>query len=308
MLETNLMVDEPNEKIGAKDFLSIIVPVYNEEKKIKSVLLNLKQIATRLPIECEIIVIDDGSTDKSTEIINNIDGIRMIGHVKNKGYGSSLKTGIKNAHGNLIAIIDGDGSYPVEMIVDLVSHTKDYDMVVGARSMNSKNIPLIRKPAKWCLGKLANYLAEYEIPDLNSGLRVFKKDAALKFFHIYPSGFSFTTTITLAMHCYGYEVKYIPIEYGKREGKSKIRPIKDTFNFLQLIWRTVMYFNPLKVFLPMTIFMFLFFFISLLFDTFILHDLTEKTVILFGAFSEILAIGLVADLIDKRNPLFKHIE
>ena len=124
---------------------------------------------------------------------------------------------------------------------------------------------------------------------------------------MYPSGFSFTTTITLAMHCNDYEVKYVPIVYGKREGKSKIKPIKDTLNFIQLIWRTVMYFNPLKIFLPVSILVFICFLISFSYDLFILEDFTEKTLIFFLAFIQVTIIGLLADLIDKRSP-FKHFE
>lgn len=287
------------------NFISVVIPVYNEEKCIEDIVIELKKILRESNTDYELIIVDDGSTDKSAEIIERLDGIKFIRHSRNIGYGGALKTGIKKAKGNIIAITDADGTYPSEMIPELIKHVDEFDMVVGARAKDSKNISLLRKPAKWVLGKLANYLSETDIPDLNSGLRVFKKDVAIRFYHIFPPGFSFTTTITLAMHCNDYDVKYIPIEYGKREGKSKIRPIKDTLNFVQLIWRTVMYFNPLKIFLPLAAFLFFGFIVSLSFDIFVLDNLTDKTIISFLAFIQIIALGLLADLIDKRNPFGK---
>jgi glycosyltransferase involved in cell wall biosynthesis len=280
---------------------SIIVPVYNEEKAIENVIANIKLVLTQLDIKYEILVVDDGSTDQSSQIIKNIDGIKYIRHSKNTGYGSALKSGIRHASGSLIIITDGDGTYPNHLIPQLIQAASENDMVVGARSLNDHNIPLIRKPAKWVLGKLANYLAETMIPDLNSGLRVFRRDVALRFYKIFPSGFSFTTTITLAMHCNGYNVKYVPIEYNKRHGQSKIRPIHDTLNFIQLILRTVMYFNPLKIFLPIATVVFVAFVLSASVDIFVFFDMTEKTLILFLAFVQITILGLLADLIDKRN-------
>ncbi len=286
----------------SENFISVIIPVFNEERAIERVVKKLQDILSTSNLSYEIILVDDGSTDHSAEVIGRIDGIKFIKHSTNIGYGGALKTGIKKSKGNIIIITDGDGTYPNERIPELVKYFDEYDMVVGSRALNSKNIALSRKPMKWFLGKLANYLSGTNIPDLNSGLRAFKKDIALQFFHMYPSGFSFTTTITLAMHCFGHNVKYIPIEYGKREGKSKISPIKDTINFIQLIWRTVMYFNPMKIFLPIIFLTFIGFLLSLAFDIFMLDDLTDKTVILFLAFIQIMVVGLLADLIDKRNP------
>ncbi|MFQ5902165.1 MAG: glycosyltransferase family 2 protein [Candidatus Binatia bacterium] len=282
--------------------ISVVVPVYNEEKSVKSVIKDLQGVLETSGVNCELIVVDDGSTDRSAQILEEIEGIRYLRHEKNIGYGGALKTGIKNAKGEFIVITDADGTYPTEVIPELLNALDGYDMVVGARAGNDRNVPLIRRPVKWILGKLANYLSETDIPDLNSGFRAFKKDIVVRFYKMLPSGFSFTTTITLAMHCDGYRVKYIPIQYHKRQGKSKIRPIKDTINFIQLIWRTIMYFNPVKVFLPIAGVVFLGFMISALVDILISSNLTDKTVILFLAFIQISVIGLLADLIDKRSP------
>ena len=155
--------------------VTVIIPVFNEEKCIEEIIIKLREILINSNLNYEIIVVDDGSTDKSAEIIKCIDGIKFIKHTRNIGYGGALKTGIKKAKGDYIVITDGDGTYPNEMIPELVKYLDENDMVVGARAKDSENIATIRKPMKWALGKLANYLAETEIPDLNSGLRVFKK-------------------------------------------------------------------------------------------------------------------------------------
>ena len=175
-------------------------------------------------------------------------------------------------------------------------------MVVGARTGRNVQIPMIRRPAKWVLNRLAEHLAETRIPDLNSGLRLFRRAEALAMFNILPSGFSFTTTITLAMLTTDRQVRYIPIDYLKRTGRSKIRPIQDTLNFLQLILRTVLYFNPLRVFLPVALFFLFASLAVLIYSALALEKILDTTVvILFVAFVQMLSIGMLADIIDKRN-------
>ncbi|HET9481566.1 MAG TPA: glycosyltransferase family 2 protein, partial [Candidatus Polarisedimenticolia bacterium] len=174
------------------------------------------------------------------------------------------------------------------------------DMVVAARTGESVAIPFFRRLAKGILRRLAIYLSESEIPDLNSGLRIFRRDAAIGYFPILPSGFSFTTTITLAMLCNEGAVAYVPINYSKRTGRSKIRPIRDTSNFLILIMRTILYFNPLKIFLPVSLGIGSLCAVSLAYDLFILKDLTEKSLILLFGALQMMAIGVLADMITKR--------
>jgi glycosyltransferase involved in cell wall biosynthesis len=159
---------------------------------------------------------------------------------------------MRQAKFNLIAILDADGTYPPEELPKLIELVQDADMVVGARVKPNAAIPLLRRFPKWLLGKWANYLADRKIPDLNSGLRVFRKNIAARYEGLFPNGFSFTTTITLALECHGYIVKYHPISYAKRVGNSKIRPIQDTINFFSLVLRIVMYFKPLKIFIPLS--------------------------------------------------------
>jgi len=282
------------------DGISIIVPAYNEEKSIQKVIKDINISMKNTSFKYEIIVIDDCSEDK-TKIIAKKTGVKVIEHLNNRGYGASLKTGFFEAAYDWGIIIDADGSYPAEMIPELLKYVPKHKMVVGARKGEDVNIPLIRRPAKSILGLLAKYLTEEEIPDLNSGLRVIHKDIVEKNLKIIPNEFSFTTTLTLVALSSGIPIKYIPINYYMRTGKSKIRPFKDTLDFFSLIIRTILFFNPLKIFIPLSLMLFLSSFLVLVFSYLFspkVMDLT--TVILFVAGIQTLSIGLLADLIDRK--------
>lgn len=276
---------------------TIVVPAYNEEQGIGPVLEELRALGP----EFEVIVVDDGSTDGTAAAVEKA-GVQVVRHRANRGYGASLKTGIRAARSETIVITDADGTYPNERIPELVRTMADFDMVVGARTGATVQIPLVRRPAKWALNRLANYLSETNIPDLNSGLRVFRRDEVSKFFDILPSGFSFTTTITLAYHVNDRFVTYVPIDYHHRQGSSKIRPIQDTLNFLALIVRTILYFRPLKIFLPLAGTLFLAALAVLFYSWYFTPKVMDASVsiILMSSF-QMAAIGLLADLIDKRS-------
>ena len=277
---------------------SIIVPVFNEEGVVEKVMADIKKYINQ---ECEIIVVNDGSTDRTKDLLERIPDIKVISYSKNCGYGAALKSGIRKSQGEYILIIDADGSYPVKSIPELISQIGDYDMVVGARTKPQNQIPISRKPTKYLLNKLANYLTGTKIPDLNSGLRIIKKKLINQFFRFLPDGFSFTTTITLALLTNGYQVKYIPIDYYKREGKSKIRPVRDTMNFLQLIIKTVLYFNPLKIFIPLGLILLLSGLLVFIYSYLFAPKIMDVTiVILFVSAIQVMAIGMIADLIIKR--------
>lgn len=285
--------------------VSVIIPAYNEELGIASVLeellATLESFSFAFPVE--VIVVNDGSQDKTKEKVAPFlgDSLRLIEHERNKGYGAALKTGINHAKHPWILITDADGTYPNSFIPDLVAHRETNEMVVGARIGEESHIPLIRRPPKWVLRKLASFLSQRDIPDLNSGLRLMRKELVKKFFKILPDGFSFTTTITLAMLSSGYRVHYVTIDYHKRKGKSKIRPIADTLNFVKLILRTSMYFDPLRVFVPVAM---LFFVASLSvgFGSWLwlgrLMDVT--TVVLFVTGVQMMALGMLADTLNRR--------
>ena len=283
--------------------VSIIIPVYNEEKGVLRTIEQIQNVLKTEKISGEIIAINDGSTDSSIEILRKIEGIDVLSHEENRGYGAALKTGIRRAKNENVVIIDADGSYPSEHIPELLKEADNYDMVVGARIGKNAKIPLARKPAKWVLNKLANYLAKFEIPDLNSGLRLMKKSIVMDFFKILPSQFSFTTTITLAMITNDYNTKFVPISYNNRIGRSKIRPFRDTVLFFFLTIRIILYFKPLRFFGPLSVFFCGLSIMKMFYDlvSYPIFHFAASTIILAMATFQIVILGLIADLIVSKN-------
>jgi glycosyltransferase involved in cell wall biosynthesis len=230
--------------------VSIVIPAYNEAPHVAAQIRDVANVMESTGWRYEIILVDDGSTDGTAERAAETGrGIVVLRHRRNRGYGAALKSGIAAARFDWILITDADGTYPCAAIPELLAVTAGSDMVVGARIGASVKIPLERRAAKTLLRWLASYLAGRKLPDLNSGLRVMRKDLVTRYTHLLPSGFSFTTTITLAAVCDDYHVEYVPIDYHARLGTSKIRP-RHAYDFTILILRTIVVFNPLKVFIP----------------------------------------------------------
>lgn len=278
--------------------LSVVIPVYNEEKSVAQTLNQIKEELANLKIESEIIVINDGSKDKSQEILKNINYIKLINHRVNKGYGAALKTGIKNSKYDWILIIDADGTYPVHSIPKFLEKTDKYDLITGQRDTPNSAIPFKRKHAKKFLNKFASYLAGKEIPDLNSGLRLFKKEIVLKYWGLFPDRFSFTSTLTMICLTHGYETKFIPIDYYKRQGQSSIKST-DFFNFLKLVAKLSLFFKPIKVFAPLSLFILS---IALLLVIIYFAGLTEKfldttIIILCATALQTFFFGLLAEIV-----------
>jgi len=224
--------------------VTVVIPAYNEERGITAGVQAVLQALGPAGWEHEVIVVDDGSTDATARLAEEC-GVQVMRLETNRGYGAALKAGIARAKHDWVAIIDADGTYPASELPRMLEYLPAHDMVVGARTGRDVHHPLSRRPAKWLLRKLASKLAGSEIPDLNSGLRVIRKSRVDEFAELLPSGFSFTTTITLAMISRGYPVLYLPINYHKRVGESKIRP-SHALRFAVLIVKTTRRLRRLK--------------------------------------------------------------
>ncbi len=278
--------------------ISVVIPAFNEESQIKEVITELRALLRQQGISAEVLVVDDGSTDGTARAASAA-GARVIKHRSNRGYGAALKTGIVAATHDIIAMIDADGTYPAESLPEMLAELEHADMVVGARIGQNVHIPLVRRPAKWVLKKLANYVSNARIPDLNSGLRVFRRDIAVQYFSILPDQFSFTTTITLAMHCDKYAVTYISIDYRKRHGRSKIVPW-DAGSFAILILRTAMLFRPLRVFLPVALVCLAYGLVKMVVDITRDPNISASAILALVSALLIVLIGMLGDAVATR--------
>lgn len=279
--------------------ITVLIPAYNEQDAIGEVIREVRQVLEATPHEIEVLVIDDGSTE-ATAANAAAAGARVISHRLNLGYGAALKTGLRNAVHESIVMLDGDGTYPTDAIPLLLEELLICDMAVAQRSTGKSNIPAARRPAKWLLTQTAQFLAQRHIPDLNSGLRAFRRNEALRFLSLYPSGFSFTTTITLAFLSSDLLVHYIPIQYQPRIGQSKLRPIRDTKNLFLTVIRCILFFNPLRVCLPVSAVML---FISLYLALFVRDAqgriLDGTITILVTSALQITIVGFLADILSR---------
>ncbi len=279
--------------------LCVVMPAFNEEKGIGQSIAEVREALSGLPLDFEIIVIDDGSTDGTRDAAEK-SGAKVITNEENRGYGYSLKRGITAGTSTYVAIIDADGTYPAHNIPKMLEIARSADMVVAARNSSMTNVPWVRRPAKFILNKFANFLAQRKIPDLNSGLRVIRRTSLEKFIFLLPNGFSFTTTITLCMICSDLTVKYIPIDYRRRIGKSSMKAT-DFFNFLLLVLRAIVLFNPLRVFLPVGAALFVLGAAKLAYDIIFVRNLSEGALLgILGAIM-IWTFGLLADMISRLN-------
>ncbi|MBF9033167.1 glycosyltransferase [Rhodobacterales bacterium HKCCE2091] len=276
--------------------LSVVIPAYNEENAVRETVAEVREALSGAGVEHEIIVVDDGSADQTFARALET-GARVIRNDQNLGYGASLKRGVVASQHEYVAIIDADGTYPGRYLPEMLAMCRENDMVVGDRGAAMKNVPLIRRPAKFLLNNLASFLAERKLNDLNSGLRVFRRSELVPFLPLLPQSFSFTTTITLCMSCNNKRMIYTPIEYGKRVGKSKIRPV-DFINFIILVLRVIVLFNPLRIFVPLGLVFLLLGLLKLAYDI-TQWNLSETAVFAFLMAVMVWSLGLIADMISR---------
>jgi len=282
-----------NQKNNISIPITVVIPAFNEEETIG---LTVSTIRSLYP-EYEILVVDDGSTDGTASRAEK-EGARVLRNYQNRGYGASLKRGILKARDGIIIIIDGDGQHDCRDLSRLVENMAESDMVVGRRE--AKDQVVSRKPGKWLLTAVAQYLVNQTIPDLNSGLRAFYRADALKYLHLLPNGFSFTTTITLAMMKDGREVRYLPVIVNRREGgKSQVNFFRDGSKTLLLILRVIMLFNPLKIFAPLSLILILLGGLYTIFMVIAYSNVSDTTTLFLLAGIGTLFFGLLADQISN---------
>ena len=234
------------------DELSLVIPAYNEQGAVVEVVRKCREVLARLVKKFEIIVVDDCSKDETGARAREA-GATVIRHAVNAGYGNALKTGIRAAQYAHVAICDADGSYDPADFEKLLREDESIDMVVGARTGNEFLGKGLKRVARWWQLHLVRFTVGSRIPDANSGMRVFKRTALDHFLWDLCGGFSFTTSVSVAMHSTGCLVKYVPIGYYPRTGASHVRIVRDTLRSLQILVEAIVRYNPLKGFITLTI-------------------------------------------------------
>ena len=276
--------------------MTVVVPSYNDAEGLRKVLPRL--IALCRNRGWRIIVVDDGSTDGTSEVLGQFSGeIRVIKNETNLGYGASIKRGIVVADTEWVGTFDADGQHRIEDLEKLAGEMGCCDAVIGKRE-NGSHCSLIRMPGKWILGKVANILVGRKIPDINCGLRVFRRRAMLGILRLTSDGFSFSTSSLIALMKLGYNVNLVPVTTQHRVGNSTVRQMKDGFNTILLILRLITLFDPLRIMLPFSAF---FFVVGVIYQvtSFVLlgFSLNKLTLLLWIFSITIFLVALIADQI-----------
>jgi polyisoprenyl-phosphate glycosyltransferase len=285
--------------------LSVVLPCFEEEDAVGSVVAEIREALASWPGTWEIVVVDDASRDGTVEAAEAA-RVRVVRRPENGGSGAARKTGIRAARGRWIAMLDADGTYVPSHLPELLSHLPLYDQVNGARVREAGTMRALRVPAKWAIRKLAEWISGKRIPDLNTGMKVFKKDVMERYLWVLPEGFSCVTSMTLAFLCNGHPVRYVPVEYRRRIGRSKFHPLRDSARYLATVLRMIMYFRPLRIFAPIALALGVGAVVKGWWDWQISprRSLQESDIILATASLMTLVVGLLADLIvaQRREP------
>ncbi len=231
--------------VGADIDVSIVLPVYNEAPHLPAELQRITKAMSASEYSWELIVVDDGSTDGSADRAAGHSSTRVIRNGRNRGAGAARRIGTEAARGRVVVWSDADLSYPNDRIPELVEALGDDDQIVGARTSEHGTLKWLRAPAKRAICGLASVLAHRRIADLNSGFRAFRREPALQYMPLLPEGFSCVTTMTMAFVMNGYRVRWVPIAYAPRAGRSKFRPVADTGRLLWQLIRTARSQSPL---------------------------------------------------------------
>lgn len=282
--------------------LSVVLPTYNEAGHVVAELDRIEASLRQAGIPFEIIVVDDASTDGTPELVARWGRARLIRLDRNRGAGTARKVGTRVARGRYVAWTDVDLTYPNERFPDFVAELEatGADQVVGARTSEEGTVKFLRTPAKWFVRRLAAYLVRQPIPDLNSGMRVFRREVAERYLDLLPPGFSCVSTLSLSFLANDHAVRYLPIEYRPRAGRSKFHPVRDTYLYVLQVLRMVTYFEPLRIFGPLALGLLALATGKLVYDL-VAHPFRVAgiTLLVFVAAFNMLALGLLADLSSK---------
>lgn len=286
--------------------VSVVIPVYNEKEAVRQCILDIKNRMDALPYKYEMIVVNDGSTDGSMDEISDLD-VKIISFSHHRGGGVARVKGMFDANGDVILQTDADGTYPVDNIGEMLKMMETADMVIGARKKEAaESFYFLRVFMKWLAKSIAEILVERKIPDLNSGLRVYKKSIALRYSYLYPRGHSIMSTMTLAFMSEGYRVEFVPIDYRKRIGKSKVHIFSDTYNHFMLIISTLVFFNPLRVLMPIPLLMIAFAIVFTVRDIFRL-GLGPLTILLWVLSAMIIMLAIISEQIMRLARYFAYL-
>ena len=291
--------------VQTKPYVTIVLPCYNEQDHVLAEIERITVAMDASGYSYELVAIDDKSTDgtlaRLREAAASYPKLRVVAFRRNGGSGTARRIGTNDARGEIVVWTDADMTYPNERIPELVAYLDDNpgtDQVVGARTSEQGTHKFLRVPAKWAIRKFAEWLSGSKIPDLNSGLRAFRREVSLPYLRLLPPGFSCVTTITLSFLSNQHTVDYLPISYAQRAGQSKFHPLKDAYRYILQVLRMVMYFNPLKVLMPAALWLLAIGFVKGIFDVVRFHfHLSTNTVLLFVTGLVIGAVALLADLI-----------
>ncbi len=272
--------------------VTVVLPAFEEAVAVGTVVRALREAAAWK----EVLVVDDGSSDDTAAVAATA-GARVIRHPYNKGNGAAVKTGIRNASGDFILIVDADGQHSASDAVRLVGFLGEYDLVVGTRAGSSQQASAARHAGNNLLNWLASYLTGRDIPDLTSGMRAARTSGLREFLHLLPNRFSTPTTTTLAFVKAGYSVRFEPISVGPRLGKSKIKFVSDGARFLVILLKVITVFSPLRIFLPIAGTFFVLGAGYAIWTAVTRHDITDSSVLLLVLAVVIFLVGLVSEQI-----------
>jgi glycosyltransferase involved in cell wall biosynthesis len=285
--------------------VTIVLPCYNEQEHVLEEIERITRAMDASPFSYELLVIDDKSTDNTLAVLQEalprFKRMRLMPFRRNGGSGTARRIGTGEAYGRIVVWTDADMTYPNERIPEFVQYlydNPDVDQVVGARTTEQGTYKLLRVPAKWVIRKVAERLASTRIPDLNSGLRAFRRDVSLPYLRLLPPGFSCVTTITMSFLSNQHPVDYLPIDYAKRAGRSKFHFVKDAYRYILQVLRMVMYFNPIKVLMPLALWLIVLGTVKAVFDV-VRYDfhIATSTLLLVLSGMIIGSMALLADLI-----------